>query len=156
VIGIKIAKDTPLGEITLRRYEKPSDLKDRDLVRKLCLSIGLLQPGDSRDVVVDILMVMLDYRKKAIELSSEEVRDLVVESRKKHSLALSGVASSNVRRQLRRLREVMLVEKVANSYRMTEFLPISEIFDEKVQRHLLSSVLGRVRDYVKHVDERYG
>ena len=54
----KISKDIPLAEITLRKYEKPTNLKGRDLVRKLCLSIGLLQPGDSRDVIVDILNVM--------------------------------------------------------------------------------------------------
>jgi len=49
-----ISKDTPLAEIILRRYEKPTNLSERDLVRKLCFSIGLLQPGDSRDVVVKV------------------------------------------------------------------------------------------------------
>jgi len=48
----RIAKDTPLSEVTLRKYEKPVDISERDLVRKLCLSLGLLQPGDSRDVIV--------------------------------------------------------------------------------------------------------
>ena len=48
-----ISRDTPLAEITLRRYEKPTT-EGRDLVRKLCLSVGLLQPGDSRDVIVDV------------------------------------------------------------------------------------------------------
>jgi hypothetical protein len=43
----KISKDTPLGEITLRRYESPTNESGRRLVRKLCLSLGLLQPGDS-------------------------------------------------------------------------------------------------------------
>ena len=47
----KVSKDIPLNEITLRRYEKPN-LQGRELVRKLCLSIGLLQPGDSRDVKI--------------------------------------------------------------------------------------------------------
>ena len=49
-----VSKEVPLAEITLRKYEKPYNLKDRDLVKKLCLSIGLLQPGDSRDVIVDV------------------------------------------------------------------------------------------------------
>jgi len=43
-----ISKDTPLSEITLRRYEKPSAYTKRELTRKICLSIGLLQPGDSK------------------------------------------------------------------------------------------------------------
>ena len=52
----KVSRDIPLAEITLRRYEKPYDLKDRELVKKVCLSLGLLQPGDSRDVIVDVLL----------------------------------------------------------------------------------------------------
>ena len=49
----KVSRDIPLAEITLRRYEKPYDLNSRELVKKVCLSLGLLQPGDSRDVIVD-------------------------------------------------------------------------------------------------------
>ena len=87
----KISKDVPLSELTLRRYEKPT-LKDRALVRKLCLSIGLLQPGDSRDVVVDVLYTLLRAKK---ELNSEEVRDRVINFRKQKQLPILGVASSN-------------------------------------------------------------
>ena len=58
----KISRDTPLAEITLRRYEKPT-MSGRDLVRKFCLSVGLLQHGDSRDVVVDILFVLLQAKQ---------------------------------------------------------------------------------------------
>src|SRR3989338_5158478 len=50
----KISKDTPLAELTLRKYEKPYTMSRRDLMRKICLSTGLLQPGDSRDSIVDI------------------------------------------------------------------------------------------------------
>ena len=54
----KVSKDIPLAEITLRKYEKPGELSKRDLIKKLCLSVGLLQPGDSRDVIVDIFYVL--------------------------------------------------------------------------------------------------
>jgi len=67
---VKVAIDRSLAEITLRKYEKPDNLKDRELVRKLCLSVGLLQPGDSRDIIVDILYVLL---KSQIPLTSLEV-----------------------------------------------------------------------------------
>ena len=70
-----IAKDIPLAEITLRRYEKPANLNERELVRKLCLSIGLLQPGDSRDVVVDVLNVLI----KAIENASPKDETTTIE-----------------------------------------------------------------------------
>ena len=59
----KIAKEVALSEITLRKYEKPGNVKDRALVKKICLSLGLLQEGDSRDVIVDVLYVILRNKK---------------------------------------------------------------------------------------------
>ena len=144
-----IARDTPLAEITLRRYEKPENFKGRDLIRKLCLSLGLLQPGDSRDVIVDVLSVLLKEKK---ELGSEEIEKLVIEERKKHKLPLLGIASSNIRRQLKRLRDLFIIEKVRNNYRMNEKARLEEIFEEKIEKFLLSSITQRVREYVKKVD----
>ena len=146
-----ISKDSPLNEFTLRRYEKPN-LKDRALVRKLCLSIGLLQPGDSRDVVVDVLYILLKERK---ELNSEEIRDKVINLRKQKNLPLLGIASSNVRRQLKRLRDAFIVEKVVNNYRITENLSLNEIMEEKLLKLMIPSVLERVKDYFKAVDEEF-
>jgi len=148
-----ISKDTPLAELTLRRYEKPSNLKGRDLVRKLCLSIGILQPGDSRDVIVDILYVLLEQKKNKKEISSKEVEDLVIAFRKQNKLPMLGIASSNIRRQLKRLRAIFLVEKVANNYRITEFAELSEIFDEKIEKFLLESILTRVKEYFSELSK---
>ena len=147
-----IARDTPLSEITLRRYEKPENFKGRDLIRKLCLSLGLLQPGDSRDVIVDILAVLLKAKK---ELSSEEIEKLVIEERKKHKLPLLGIASSNIRRQLKRLRDLFLIEKIKNNYRITENAKLEEIFGEKIEKFLLSSITERVKEYAKKIDEEF-
>ena len=142
-----ISKEIPLSEITLRRYEKPSMLSDRELVRKLCLSIGLLQPGDSRDVIVDILHVLLKAKKQKKYLSSEEIEKEVINARKKQKLALHGIASSNIRRQIKRLRDLFLVEKVKNSYRINEFEDLNVIFEEKIERFYLKSILDRVKEY---------
>lgn len=146
-----ISRDTPLSEITLRRYEKPN-LQGRDLVRKLCLSIGLLQPGDSRDVVVDVLYVVLKEKK---ELNSEEVRDKVINLRKQNNIPILGVASSNIRRQLKRLRDIFIIEKVINNYRITENLSLNEVMEEKLEKFLLPSITDRVKDYFKAVDEEF-
>jgi hypothetical protein len=97
-----ISKDTPLSEITLRRYEKPSACSKRDLTRKVCLSIGLLQPGDSRDIIVDILQVLMENKEGQVFMNSEEIRSKVISHRKKQKLPIKGVAPSNVRRQLKR------------------------------------------------------
>lgn len=150
----KISRDTPLAEITLRRYEKPA-VSDRELVRKFCLSIGLLQPGDSRDVVVDVLYVLLKARQRTEELHSEEIKNYVMEERKRFKLPMLGIASSNIRRQLKRIKDLHLIETNANLYRITEFSNISELFEDKVENFILKSVMGRVRDYVKKIDEEF-
>jgi len=141
-------KDTPLAEITLRKYEKPKNLKGRNLIKKLCLSIGLLQPGDSRDIIVDIVYVMVRSKK---ELSIEELKQSVVTLRKKNNLPLAGIADSNIRRQMRRLRELFLVEKIANTYRITEKAKLIDIFEEKIEKFYLASITNRLREYFSAV-----
>src|SRR3989338_9015323 len=132
-----IAKDTPLMEITLRRYEKPNQMNERELVRKLCLSFGLLQPGDSRDVIVDVFCVLLHNRKQKMDMT------------------LQGVASSNIRRQLRRLRELIVVDKIFNNYRIAEFGKLGDLFNEKIERFLLTAIIARVKEYIFLVDQHF-
>ncbi|MBT3298415.1 hypothetical protein HN385_05800 [archaeon] len=150
----KISIDTPLAEITLRRYEKPN-VSERELVRRLCLSLGLLQPGDSRDVMVDVFYVLLQARQTKEELHSEEIKNKVMEARKSQGLPMLGIASSNIRRQLKRLKDLHLIETNANLYRITEFSDLSEIFEDKIQNFILNSVLSRVKDYLKKIDEEF-
>ena len=146
-----ISREIPLAEITLRRYEKPSKVSERELVRKLCLSIGLLQPGDSRDIIVDILHVLIKAKKNKKELTSEEIEKEVIEARKKQKLALHGIASSNIRRQIKRLKDLFLVEKVKNGYRINEFEELSIIFEERINKFYVNSIIERVRDYFNAV-----
>ncbi len=150
----KISRDTPLLEITLRRYEKPT-MGGRELVRKLCLTLGLLQPGDSRDVVVDVLLVLLQARQNKEQLHSEEIKNKVMDYRKTNGLAMLGIASSNIRRQLKRLKDLYLIETNANLYRITEFSNLSELFNEKVESFVLSSVISRAKEYLQKVDEEF-
>ena len=146
-----ISREIPLAEITLRRYEKPSKLSERELVRKLCLSIGLLQPGDSRDVIVDILHVLLKAKKQNKALNSKEIEKEVINARKKQKLPLLGIASSNIRRQIKRLRDLFLVEKIKNQYRIAEFEELSIIFEEKIEKFYLKSIVDRVKEYFESV-----
>ena len=145
-----VARDIPLAEITLRRYERPDNLERRELIRKICLSVGLLQPGDSRDVVVDIFHHLLNSKK---ELSSEDIKNGAIILRKKSKLALRGVTDSNVRRQLKRLRDLYLVEKVKNNYRITEFEDLHHIFEERIEKFYLNSIVERVKDYFNALKE---
>src|SRR3989344_4062396 len=148
-----ISKDIPLAEITLRRYERPADLSERELVRKLCLSIGLLQPGDSRDIIVDILAVMVRAKKNQKNLTSDEICHLVIQERKNLKLPMLGIASSNIRRQLKRLKDILLIEKRLNAYRIVEHSNLSEIFEEKIEKMLVPSINARIKENLKKIDE---
>lgn len=148
----KVAKDTSLAEVTLRKYERPENFSGRELVKKLCLSLGLLQPGDSRDVVVDVLQVMLI---KKGPLTSKEVEDLVIENRKQNNVELNGIAPSNIRRQLLRCRELFLIEKIKSTYRITENEKFHEIFNEKIKKYYLNSILERIEEYMTKIDNEF-
>ena len=148
-----IAKDVPLAELTLRRYEKPTNLGERELVRKICLSLGLLQPGDSRDVVVDILHVLIKAKKLQKNLTSDEVCAEVIKERSQLKMPMLGIASSNIRRQLKRLKDLLLIEKRLNAYRITEHNNLHDIFEEKIEKFLLQNINSRIKEYLKKIDE---
>ncbi len=143
-----MARDVPLHEITLRKYEKPYDSSRREIIRKICLSIGLLQPGDSRDIVVDILLALEDARKEKKELTSFEVRDIVTKMRQDNSMETKGIAESNIRRQLKRLRDLMIVDKKNNMYRVAEFATLHDLFEQKIEKFLIPQTVSRIKEYL--------
>jgi len=146
-------KDIPLSEITLRKYEKPANLEKRELVRKICLSLGLLQLGDSRDVIVDILIVLIDSNKNKEKLMSDEIGKRVEELRKKYSLDAKGLAESNIRRQLKRLRDGMFIEKNENKYYMAEHSSLKEIFENSIEKFVIPQTIARVKEYLEELEK---
>ncbi|MDO8460174.1 MAG: hypothetical protein Q7S74_03630 [Nanoarchaeota archaeon] len=147
-----MVKDIPLGEVILRKYEKPYDSSKRELVRKVCLSLGLLQPGDSRDIIVDLVLVLEEARIQKVWLTSFQIRDKVEIMRKENSLEIKGLAESNIRRQLKRLRDAMLVDKQENKYRISEFATLSELFENKIERFLIPQTIERIKEYLKKLE----
>jgi len=75
---MKSFSETPLKEITLRRYESPHNLTKREALKKICLSLGLLQPGDTRDVIVDILLILEKYKEVKKEITAMEIKEGVI------------------------------------------------------------------------------
>ncbi len=146
-------KDIPLSEITLRKYEKPAGLEKRELVRKICLSLGLLQLGDSRDILVDILMVLIEANKNKERLTSEEIGKRTEELRKKYSLETKGLAESNVRRQLKRLRDIMLIDKSENKYYLSEHNSLKEIFENSIEKFVIPQTIERIKEYLNELDK---
>ncbi len=142
-------KEKPLAELTLRKYEKPYRLSGRELVKKLCLSMGLLQPADSRDVVVDVFLSLL---KSPEPIALSGIEKSVKLSRKQHSLPLTGSASSNVRRQVKRLKDAFIVEKVGKNYRIAENAPLHEVFADRIEKFYLPTIVSRVKEYCEAVE----
>ncbi|OIO64501.1 hypothetical protein COY28_02795 [Candidatus Woesearchaeota archaeon CG_4_10_14_0_2_um_filter_57_5] len=155
VIMGTFAKEAPLFEIVIRRYEKPYQISKRALCKRICLSIGLLQPGDSRDSVVDVLHALLEARKGQKWLSARDLTEQVKVLRKDAGLPLLGVHESNIRRQLRRFRELFLVERLRAKYRIAEGQGLAELFEQKVEKFLIEQTLQRVKDYLRLADEQF-
>ncbi|MFW5990948.1 MAG: hypothetical protein ACOCZ6_04575 [Nanoarchaeota archaeon] len=153
--GRKVIKEEPLAEIVLRKYEMPYQTDTREILKKFCLSVGLLQPGDSRDIIVDVLNVLLEAKSATKMLDSEKTKELVKEKRQNEGLPLVGVASSNIRRQLKRLRDLGFAEKIKNRYRITEFGELERIFEERVENFILPSIISRVKEYFRVIDKKY-
>lgn len=146
-----VSKDTPLAEITLRKYEKPYNLDKRELVKKLCLSVGLLQPGDSRDVIVDVLLALITSKE---EMDSKQIENNVINIRKSYNLELKGIASSNIRRQIKRLKDLFLIENINNKYRISENDSLINIFEEKIEKFYIKSIIERVKEYFKAINSK--
>ena len=147
----KVSKDTPLAELTLRKYERPGELSNRELAKKICLSLGVLQPGDSRDVIVDILQVLLEAPNP---LTSKEIEHAVIDAREAADVPMLGVAPSNVRRQVLRLRDIFIVEKVKNTYRVRENQQLTTLFEEHLEEYYLANMLDRIKEYLKQADKQ--
>ena len=96
-------------------------------------------------------MLLEDSRKKRQWLSSFDIRDKVEVLRKSNSLEVKGLAESNIRRQLKRLRDAMIIDKNENQYRMSEFAPLSELFEVKIEKFLIPQTIERIKEYLQKV-----
>jgi predicted transcriptional regulator len=84
-------------------------------------------------------------------ISSEEVQKKVIASRKKSKIPLNGIAPSNIRRQIKRLKDIQLIENIKNEYRITEFDNLSTVFEERILDLYLPQITKRVKDYCKAI-----
>ena len=101
---------------------------------------------------VDIFLVLEESRKQKEWLNSFVIRDKVEVLRKENSLEVKGLAESNIRRQLKRLRDAMLVDKHENKYRISEFAPLVEIFENKIEKFLIPQTIDRIKEYLGKLD----
>jgi hypothetical protein len=138
--------ELPISELTLRKYEKPGPkITKRELIRKLCLSLGLLQPGDSRDIIIDIFWAVIDSKRP---ISVKEIIKIAEKERKKEGLDASGLTYPNVCRQLRRIKQLMLIDVKADKYFLSENDTLKNIFNEKIIKYYAASIIGRINEYI--------
>ncbi|MEM2954531.1 MAG: hypothetical protein QW625_01085 [Candidatus Nanoarchaeia archaeon] len=140
----KALKDLPLQEITLRKYEEPMQNDLRELTRKFLLSIGLLNPGDSRDIIIDIFYELLLARNKRKFLQIEDFENLL--------LKRQGASKPNIRRQLRRLKELKLLEKAAEGYRIVEFASLKSLIERHINEFIIKPTMERLLQYADKLD----
>jgi len=138
--------DAPLIELVLRKYERPENSDKKALLRMFLLSVGLIQPGDSRDTIVPIFDILMQATKTK---ESMKVGDICARLEK-------GAAPSNVRRHLRRLMAIKLVEKADGGYRIAESFDLPLAFKYVTQKYVLSDVLERIEIYAGALKEAYG
>ena len=112
----------------------------------------MLQLGDSRDIIVDILYILIEANKNKEELTSDEIKNKAEELRKKYSLQTKGLAESNVRRQLKRLRDAMIIQKNDNKYYMSEHSSLKQIFEESIEKFIIPNTIERVKEYLNQLD----
>jgi len=140
--GKRVFRDIPVIEVTLRKFEKPSGDFD-ECLRRFCMSVGLLQPGDSRDIIVDILKLLIKARNSRKLVKTSRLNELIQGKR--------GGTPPNLRRHLRRLRELGLVEKIKGGYRLREFMSLSELVKELIT-YLVTPSLDRIMEYAEFLD----
>jgi len=148
-----MARDIPLTEIILRKYEKPYSADKREIVKKICLSLGLLQPGDGRDVIIDILSVLIHSQRSKEMVTSDEIKARVEKIRSAGGFEMKGIAESNVRRQLKRLADMMIIDKIENKYRLSEFETLGTIFHNKFEKFLIPQTIERIKEYLEEVNK---
>lgn len=136
------SKDLPLQEITLRKYESPNNLSPAELAKKFLLSIGLIQPGESRDILVYIFQILLAAKRKRAQVSIEKFLEILK--------GRPGASPPNIRRQLRRLKEFKLVEKVDAGYKVSE---ISRVVDKFIVPFIVEGSVERLKEYAKDLDK---
>ena len=88
-----------------------------------------------------------------IEIDISKVKKRVEELRKKYSLETKGLAESNIRRQLKRLREKMLIEKSENKYYLSEHSSLKEIFENSIEKFILPQIVNRIKEYLNELEK---
>ncbi len=105
-------EDLIKNEICFRELSLPSDIRanNKALVKWLALSIGLINPGDKRDGIVDVFAVLVEGLREAMPLTIEEITRRASRRRDK------AISEKTAYYHIKRLKDMGLVSKVKAGY----------------------------------------
>ncbi|MFH0961378.1 MAG: hypothetical protein V1820_01705 [archaeon] len=126
--------DLPISEITIRKFERPENIDKKVLIRRFCISLGLINSGDNRAGCVDVFEVIFNSKEP---LSAEEVFESLGKK-----LALSGI-----RRHLRRLERIRILEHRNSKYQIAEGRNLSYCLKYVVKDYLIEDIFNRISEY---------
>jgi predicted transcriptional regulator len=132
--------DFPLFEITLRKYERPENIDERTIIRRFCMSLGLINIGDTRIGIVELFEVLLKVENP---LKAEEIREKLGKK-----LALSGI-----RRHLRRMQLVGIVEHRNKKYALSEGGDLAYSLKLTTKRYSIDDTFDRIIEYAEKLKE---
>ncbi|MCL4391394.1 MAG: hypothetical protein M1284_02485 [Candidatus Parvarchaeota archaeon] len=142
----RLYKDRPLSGIALNEFERPTNDYSTN-IRRLCISLGLISPGESRIAIVYILDILLKARRKRPDgLDSYEI---IKELYKKKIR----IVYANILRDLRKLISIGIVEKRNNSYRIKENMRLNEIISGFIKPYIIDRTLSKIEEYAKAVEK---
>lgn len=139
----------PLRTLSLSLYPK-STVKGREAIERFCLSLRLIPSTSSKDTIVDVLHEIILTSKEKKGISSKDIESLVKDKRKHLGLSLDGCASSNIRRILKQLKNLGVIEKT-KGYHLKKFMPLDTIVEEVIEKDILYFI-KRIKEYAKQID----
>lgn len=146
--------DVPINKITLRKYEKiESDNEKLDVIINITNSLGLSQPGDNINIVSHVILFLEEQKQKKELISSFDLYLKIKEKLK--NTKRSDLSFSNVRRYLKILRNMHIVERIGNKYRISEFMTLKEVFSQKVKKIIIEPTLYRIEENLNYYNQKY-
>jgi Fe2+ or Zn2+ uptake regulation protein len=142
----RLYKDRPLSGISLNEFERPTNDYNTN-IRRLCISLGLVRPGESRIAIVYILDILLKARKK--RPNGMDSYEIIKELYKKKVR----IVYANILRDLRKLISVGIVERRNSFYRVRENMKLDEIMTSFVKPYIIDRTLSKIEEYAKAVEK---
>lgn len=142
-----------LSEITLKWYDDTSLLLEdrRELVELFLDSLGI-----TRDVAADVFEVLLLAKEKNTSLTSEQIKNEIINLRRKSNKNLDeGLSMRNVQLWLKFFRNLGMIERLGNRYLFKGNKKPSSAFKENVKTNVIDKSADYLYRLLNELENRY-